>query len=143
MFKKIKAWFNRVFDKAIEFIRPKAEIAVKIVNVIKAVVESPIVGAIVSFTKTDIDDKILARVKEVINRIAPQMIVTKILQNNKSHSEIILDLIEYLKSQNSKIQASVYVMLAAEITKALADDKVTFEEAVAISQIVYKEIKNG
>ena len=143
MFKKIMAWFSKVFSSTIAFIKPKAEIAVKVVNVIKEIVESPIVGAIVNYTKTGVDDKILARVKEILNVIAPKLIVAQILQENKTNSEIILDLIDYLKSQNSKIRTSVYVMLAAELTKALADGKITTGEAISISQIVYEEIQSN
>lgn len=135
------AWIKRAFGNAIDWIRPKAKDAIHIVNSIKSFVESDTAGVIVAFTPTGIDDALLAKMRQYLPKIAMQLQVTDMILDSGSPDQVIASLIEYLKKQNLDVRSMFYVQLAAKLTEAFADGKIDRSEALAITQMIYREIK--
>jgi hypothetical protein len=135
------AWIKRAFGNAIDWIRPKAKDAIHIVNVIKSFVESDTAGVIVAFTPTRIDDALLAKMRQYLPKIAMQLQVTDMILDSGSPDQVIASLVEYLKKQNLDVRSMFYVQLAAKLTEAFADGQIDRSEALAITQMIYREIK--
>lgn len=141
MFKKPIAWIKKILGAGIEWLRPKASTAVKIVNVIKDFIESDTAGAIVAFTPTKVDDTLLQKMREYLPKIAFKLQVTEMILDSGNPDQVIASLIKYLQQQNKDVRAMFYVQLAAKLTEAFADGQIDNVEALAISQMIYKEIK--
>ena len=141
--KKPLAWLKKVFAGAIEWLRPKATTAVKIVEIIKNLVESDTAGAIVAFTPTKVDDVLLIKMRQLLPAIISRLQVTGMILDKRDPDKMIASLIDYLRQQNLDVRAMFYVQLAAKITEALADGEIDRVEALAISQMIYLEIKSS
>jgi hypothetical protein len=141
--KKIKlfAWIQRAFGNAFEWLRPKAKEAIHIVNILKSFVDSNTAGVIVAFTPTRIDDILLAKMRQHLPNIVLQLQVTNMILDSGSPDQVIAALIEYLRRQNVEVRSMFYVHLAAKLTEAFADGKIDRGEAIAITQMMYREIK--
>ena len=145
---KIKLFFNRSFQTLLALWRDKAHIGIQAVNIMKDVVNSPMAGYVVNLTKGNWDNALLEKLRVILPCVAEKLLITDTIirggrNGTPSQSEIIHALIEYLRSQNTNIRNEFYLKLAAAITQALADDKITFNEACAIAQLVYDETKHG
>lgn len=141
MFKKIGEFFSKVFKSGIDFLKPKAECAVKVVNVIKDVIESPFADVLVNLTKTDIDNGLLKKLRIILPKVVFTLLTVDVIVNaGSTDEEIIQALVEYLRKQNNTLRAAYYTALAAKIHESLEDGKISFGEAVSITQIVYQSI---
>lgn len=138
---KIFSWIQRAFGNAIKWLRPKAKDAIHIVNVLKSFIESDTAGVVVAFTPTRIDDILLAKMRLFLPKIAFQLQVTDMVLSGANPDEVIDNLIKYLQKQNLDVRTMFYVQLAAKLTEAFADGEIDSSEAIAISQMIYKELK--
>lgn len=143
MFKKPIAWLKKILGGAIEWLRPQASTAVKIVNLIKEAVESDTAGVVVAFTPFKWDDYLLLMARKYLPEIVTRLQVTGMILESGDPDLVIASLIKYLQQQNKDVKSMFYVQLAAEVTKAMADGQIDKGEAIAISQMIYKEIKEG
>lgn len=142
MFKKPLAWVKRILGGAIEWLRPKANTAIKIVDLIKEAVESDTAGAVVAFTPFKWDDVLLATARKILPSVITKLQVTGMILNSDNPDTAIASLITFLKAQNKDVRSMFYVQLAAKITEAYADGKVDNSEIIAITQMLYKEVKS-
>lgn len=133
----------KILGAGIEWLRPKATTAVKIVNIIKDFVESDTAGAIVAFTPTKVDDVLLAKMRTSLPQIAFQLQVTGMVLESGTPDQVIAALIKFLQQQNKEVRAMFYLQLAAKLTEAFADGQIDRVEAAAISQIIYREVKEA
>lgn len=141
IFLSIKLFFNRTFQNLLAFWRDKATIGIQVVNAIKDVVNSPVASYVVRLTSNKWDDELLERLRALLPVIAEKLLIAdNIISTGKTQSEILYELIEYLRRQNKNIRNDFYLRLASMITQALADDKITFLEAMQIAQVVYDEL---
>lgn len=140
--KKIFNWIAKAWTNTINWVKPKASTAVAIVNALKNAVESQVVISFVSNSKNKYDDAILATLRQYLPAVSEKMlIVEKVISSGKSSNEILQALVEYLQDKHPEARIKFYAELAARLTQALADNKITFAEALSISQFVYAEFK--
>jgi len=141
--KQVLNWISKAFSNVIEFVKPKAKTAVNVVNTLKNIVESQIVISFVNKTKNKVDDSALAILRQYLPSIAEKMLIAeKVLESGKTNDEILQALVEYLQDKHPEARIKFYAELAARITEALSDGKITFAEAMSISQFVYSEFKS-
>lgn len=132
-------FFRMTFTNAFDYIGIQAEGAIKVINIIKAVTDSPITQAIVLLTPTTADDAILYQAKRYISIAAAQMFIFKdILDNNSTPEEVIKAITDHLKTLTKDQKVSFYMELSGRITQALADGRVTISEATNIAWFIYE-----
>lgn len=140
---KLINWIKELFQNITNFIRGKATIAVDIVNALKSTVDNGTFDFFANLTKTTKDNEILEKVRLIIGEVALRMKITKeIIGDSKTPNQIVQEVIELLRKENKNVQADFYILLAGELTKALADGKIDLGEAIAISQMIYKKYLN-
>lgn len=140
LFAKVKELFSDSFDK----LRIFSGVAVKITAAIKEVVENPLLGLAVDFTKTTKDNQLLAKALVIVPKVTASIAITHgILQAGDDDSDATTALIEYLRTISPAARASFWVMLSGEINKALADGQISLAEAIALAQLVYAEKIKG
>jgi hypothetical protein len=89
----------------------------------------------------ELDNAILIRLRRVVPEVTVKMAIAhNIIQSSAVPSEAIAKTVEYLKTLNTTARAAFWVQFAGELNQALADGKITFAEAVALSQLAYVEL---
>jgi len=142
LIKRIGQFFQKLFSDGFGFLRNNSIIAVKVVNIIKDLVESPLAPIVVDWTKTEVDDVLLPKVKEKVGDIAAKIAITHgILQANDDTSNALEKIVEYLRTINKDARVDYWLVISGKINEALADGKITFAEGIALSQLVYLEDK--
>lgn len=141
MFKNIWRWIKKTASGAVAWLRPRAETAIKVVNAVKELVENPLVGDIVNLTPFKGDDAVLQTLKDYLPKVAePMLVAERVLQAGNHPDVIMATLLDYLRSKSKEARVKFWVELQAQLTVVLADGKVSLQEAIAIGQLVYKEV---
>lgn len=141
MFKKIWNWITKAVKVSVDWVRPKAVTAATVVNTVKDIVESPVTSAIVAITPTSVDDVVLKAAKAILPQVAEGMLVAEnILQPGTSAATIVSTLVAYLRTKSKPARAKWWTELQAQLTVALADNKISLSESISIGQLVYQEI---
>lgn len=134
---KIKSWFSNSF----QFLRNNSELAVKVTAKLKEYVESPMADLAVNLTPTNLDNSGLILLRKYLPQVAFKMAVAhNIMQESANPNQAIGKLIEHLKGLKLEARAAFWVQFAGELNLAFSDEKITFPEAVMLSQMVYIEI---
>jgi hypothetical protein len=143
LLQKIIEFIKSKFQNIFEIFRLNSEVAVKVTNTLKSIVESPIVDFVTDLIPGDLDDKIHEKLKVVIPIVAQKIAITHgILSINDRNTDAISAIIEHLKNEvNPGLKISFWIMFAGELNIALSDGKITLSEAIALSQIIYAESK--
>lgn len=142
LFKKISDWFKRILLVALPKYKQISKIAVDITNKLKAIVESEVLDIAVNLIPGDVDNVILDKIRNILPLVIKNVsLAAGIAFESENNSEVIQKLIDHLKSLNPEGRKAFWVAFAGELNRALADGKISFEEAVILSQIAYKELK--
>lgn len=142
-FKKLIDYVKGKYIDLFDVFRKNSEVAVKVTETLKKIVESPVTDVITDLIPGDIDDKIHEKLKVYVPVVAKKIAIAHgILQESENNSDAVSAIIEYLKSPevNVGVRASFWIMFSGELNKALSDDKITLSEAVALAQIIYTEL---
>lgn len=143
LIQKIIDFVKGRFQNLFEIFRLNSEVAVKVTNTLKSIVESPITDYATDLIPGDLDDKIHEKLKVIIPIVAQKMAIAHgILSVNDRDTDAVSAIIEHLKNEvNPGLKISFWIMFAGELNIALSDGKITLSEAVALSQIIYAESK--
>lgn len=135
--KKIKDWFSDSFN----LLKKNSELAVKVTAKLKEIVESPVADIAVNLSPSNIDNAALIAIRKYIPKVAFKMALAhQICEESFTPNEAIGKLINYLKGLKLEARAAFWVQFAGELNLAFSDGKLTFPEAVMLSQMVYIEI---
>lgn len=138
--KKILHAIGDLLKGEFEFAKQHAQVAVKVVNAIKAAVESPIAGVLVDLTPFKWDNDLLATVRIVMNKASEEMLVAEGILGYTNTNEAAVALIHYLQTKTKNARVKFWMELSAKITEYLADGKLSLAEAASISQAIYEEL---
>lgn len=136
---KIKELWSKITGKTLDFLRPNTELAIKIVDILKQVVENKVIDVATALTKSNLDNIIIAKIREILPKVAENLAITKEIID-APQAEIMDRLLEFLKKQNKDVKATFYIALAGKINEYLSDGELSFSEAVSLAQIIYNEI---
>lgn len=140
LFIKIGNWLKSFFTESFDWLEINADYAVQAVNIVKKIINNPVVDMAVALTPTTIDDKILAAAKSYIARAAADLlIVYNILKGSETPEEVLRKLTNYVSGLTDDQKAIFYVQLSGKVMQILADGKVTLAEAITITQYIFKK----
>ena len=142
--KQILNWLTSLWTKVFkgyDWLRPRAIAAVNVVNMIKNNVSS-VADTIVAITPTKKDDEFLVKAKKAAEKVVTEMAAVEgIIAGNETFETALQDFVSYLDSKTEKARLKFWVELAGQIVVVLSDGRVTINEAIALAQIIYGEIK--
>jgi hypothetical protein len=128
----------------LEQFRDNAHQAVTIVEGLKKLLDTNIPDIITMLIPGSKDDMLVAYLRDIVPPILEKTIIAlNIVKSNNQKSKIIEKGLEYLKGATKDQKALFYTTFAAELNIALSDGKISFGEAIILSQLVYREIKNS
>jgi hypothetical protein len=145
LFEKIKLALSKAFGAFLGILIKNADAAVKVVDIVKTIIENPAIDWVVALTPTKKDDELLKKAKEITPKIMAQVafymgIVDAITleQDPEKAASIVFNLIsDKIPNEGRGI---FYRELSAEIGKALSDGEIDNAEIGAIVQLVRKKI---
>lgn len=136
--KKVFAKLNLKLQKLFSIVTANSEKAVKLVQKIKEIVESPVTGAVVKATPFLWDDIGLDFAKKYLPKALEQITIAHgIVIAAKDEQEFVEKVMEYIKELTPNARKYWYVNIAAEVTYMAADGKLEFHEAVRLSQKIF------
>jgi hypothetical protein len=140
----IKNIFNKVEEKTRELI----PVAIKIVEGVKKAVDSPVDDIILSIITTaipgDADDKLVKKVKTVVEHWIPKLLIElqliEDINNLPTTNDKMKAIFEKLKLSSNETKNVVYHGLASLVLEKLSDGELSWKDAVVISEFYYQNI---
>jgi hypothetical protein len=141
LFQQILNWVKSTLGNLLEHFKGVAKIAVEITTKLKFIVESEALDVVVDLIPGDLDNKILDKIRIILPQVIKRVsLVAGIVSESDSNSEAIQKFIAHLRSLNPEGRKAFWVTFAAEMNIALSDGKLTFAEAVILTQLTYTEL---
>jgi len=141
LIKRINTFFKNLFDGAYVIFKKNSGIAVRVTQMLKIFVESPLADEIVNIIPLDYDDEILKVLRVHVPVVANKMaILHNIMNQTTDGADAVNKIINYLKTLKPDARISFWVMFAGELNVALSDGKLSLNESLILTQLVYKEI---
>jgi hypothetical protein len=132
----IKTKLNFIFSKFGLY----SKTAVTITQSLKTVVENNLTADIVKATPMVWDDLGLEALKIHVPKVALKIaLIHEILEANESANPLEI-IVLYLKQLKPEARTDFWIRFSAELTRSLADDKLSLSEAIILSQMAFKEL---
>lgn len=135
--KKLWMKIKLLFTKAGKVVKEAVVPAIKVTNIIKDIVESPVTSTLVSLTPFIWDDAALKLAKQIVPKALIELQVIEGLQG-KTNDEVIRTIIAEVKQYTPSKKAQFYEDLAVMISSFLADGKVSQDELLKLVQFIYQ-----
>lgn len=144
---KVFKWIESLYHKVVGFLldefKEHAYQAVTIVENLKMILNSSVTDLVTILIPGSKDDLLVAYLREIVPPILEKTIIAlNIVKQNNSKTKVIEKGLEFLKVATKEQKSLFYITFAAELNIALSDGKITFGEAVILSQLVYRQIKS-
>lgn len=145
LFEKIKIALLGAFGKLLDFLVDHGKVAIKVTDIVKSVIENPLIDYAVALTPSKKDDEVLAKAKEIVPKIALKvglaMNIVSIADAQDDETIAFSKVLEYVSNQlPDDGKAIFYRELSGAIAEALSDGNMSGGEAVAIVQLIFKKI---
>jgi hypothetical protein len=142
---KIKLAVGKVFGGILEFIIDNADVAIKVTNIVKEVINNPLVDYTVALTPTKRDDVLLFKAKQlapmILTKLAFAMGIAKEAELSGDPLIVTGKVFEIVRqSIPLEGRAIFYRELSGKIALALADGKITEGEIIGILQLKYHKV---
>jgi hypothetical protein len=144
LYNKIKSALSKAFGSALTYLVDRGEVAIKVTNILKSVVQSPVTGFLVALTPTKSDDILLAKAKILVPSVAVNVALAMsiikeadVVGDPDQVLALILDKIRLHLPEEGK--AIFYRELSGKIAEALSDGRLSTAEPVGIVQLVFKK----
>lgn len=138
--KKIFAFLKNLFRNlkalAEKFVKP----SVIVVENLKKAVESPLAPVITAIIPGTWDDKIVEKLKQHLPRILQILKISEECLKLTKAEDIILCAINKLKEYSPEARSANYHSIAALLSVALSDKKITWREAIHLSEEIYHSL---
>lgn len=147
-FKKFVKWLKRTYVKLSVISKKYIDIAVNVVEAIKKIQDSPVDDIILFLVKMaipgDADDKLINRVSDTLKEWIPKILldlrIIDSIANIEDPNEQLKAVLAELKFSSVEAENVFYHSLAALIMEKLSDGKITWSEAVRISEYYYQHV---
>jgi spermidine/putrescine-binding protein len=144
LFNSLVAFVTKIIGNVFEKFKEQSYLAVKVTDMLKSAVESPIADVIVTLIPGDTDDKLLIKLRAIIGPVVEKVgMAHGILQASETNSDVIEAVIAKLKEMKPELRSNFWVTFSAELNLALADGKISFAEAYILAQLAFLEIRKN
>jgi len=141
VFKRLGRWFKKLFKKVDEVADKVLPIAIKVVEGIKKVIDSPVDDVLTTIIPGDIDDKAVELLEEWLPKLLLGLQVAQDIADIEDTNEQLKAVLERLKLAPDDTKKIIWHGLAALIAEKLADGKLTWAEIVEIVEDYYAKLK--
>ena len=142
---KIRLAISKVFGSILQFILDNGDVAIKVTNIVKDVINNPLLDYTVALTPTKADDVLLTKAKKlapiVSTKLALAMGIAKEAELTGDPLVVASKVFDIIReSIPEEGRAIFYRELSGKIGVALSDGKITEGEIIGILQLKYHKI---
>lgn len=118
------------------------DLVINVVNKVKSVVNNPIIGLIIDFTPTGIDNAVRDKINQAIPDLLAGLTFSKGVAglHDDGRPLEITDFLNKVKFSDDPDKDSLFHVLAARLIVVVSDGKVTWSEAVSVVELYFKQI---
>jgi hypothetical protein len=138
IFRAIRRLLSQIF-KGKDNLKENTNKVLRVVDIIKTYVNSPVADGIVEFTPTQDDNKILAELRGILNRVAVELEIVADGVVYENETELLLLLRDYLTKLSAVAQKVYLQIIAATLIKLLENELTTTEANLIISAAYYQQ----
>jgi hypothetical protein len=138
IFRAIRRLLSQIF-KGKDNLKENTNKVLRVVDIIKTYVNSPVADGIVEFTPTQDDNKILAELRGILNRVAVELEIVADGVVYENETELLLLLRDYLTKLSAVAQKGYLQIIAATLIKLLENELTTTEANLIISAAYYQQ----
>lgn len=145
---KIWEWVKNLYDGLMGGTKKYVPIAIRIVEALKSVMDSPVDDVILAIVKMaipgDADDKVIDKVKYVVENWVPKVLlelkIVHSIADMTDKNQQLQAILDELKKLSPETQAIVWHGFASLCIEKLSDGKVDWSDAVALAEWFYRNI---
>jgi hypothetical protein len=137
LFGQIAGFFVRIFGKAKEFLKKEIPTAIKVVEQIKYYMDGPVLPLINALIPGEVDNIISAKIKAELPKILVQLKIAEECAGKATNDQIVQCAIDHLKKYHPEAQKAYFLNIAAMLSKALVDGKLSTGEIIVLVQYTY------
>lgn len=141
--KKILAFIRRLFSGLRRIAQRVVKPSVEVVELLKKAVESPAAPIITAIIPGTWDDKLARQLRLHLPRVLQILRVSDECLKLETADEIVACAVRKLREYQPDGQAATYHNIAALLSYYMADGKLTWREAVHLSEEIYQQKKRG
>ena len=141
--KKILAFIKRLFTSLRRIAQRVVAPSVEVVEFLKKAVESPAAPVLTAIIPGTWDDQLVRQLRKHLPRVLQILRVSDECLKLEAADEIIACAVRKLREYEPDGQAATYHNIAALLSYYMADGKLTWREAVHLSEEIYQRKKSG
>lgn len=145
LIQKIFAFIKKIYNKLVDETKELIPVAIKVVEGIKMVMNSPaddialtIISSIVPALPKDKIDYYKAKLEEYLPKLILELNLVNVIANETDINKQLQLILDQLKLSSDEVKAEKYHTLASKILVVLSDGKVTWSEAVVVTEWYYQ-----
>ncbi len=148
LLQKIWGGIRKIFNRIKHETKELVPVAVKIVQGVKNVMDSPVDDILLSIITAAIpgdgDDKLVAKIKGVVETWVPKLLLelrlVEGIANISDPNEQLKAILAQLKLSSNETKNVIYHGLASLVLEKLSDGELSWSDSVAISEYYYRNI---
>jgi hypothetical protein len=129
---------KNLFDKVEAEVKKDVVVAITVVQQVKAVVDSPVADIVTALIPGNVDDQIKARLREILPKLILELSLVESVTDIEDQNERLQVILDKLKLSSDAVKNAFYHSLASIILEKLSDGKLSWSDAVAISEYYYQ-----
>jgi hypothetical protein len=136
IFSSVGAYFRKLFKSAKDFLAKEIPAAIAVTELLKAFIDSPATPILTALIPGDVDDKIAARIKQILPKLLVELKIAQAVTAKSSNDEIIQAAVAHLQTLSGDKRYGYWLMISSHLSKDLSDGKLTWPEIVTLVQSV-------
>lgn len=144
LLKFLNQWIGKLFSKHRENIENVFERAVMITEVVKHIVNTPLLDAATALTPFTHDEQALTALRKALPYVSDLLGITDAALHDTAGTPtegLLKHISEVLDKRGAQFKKLFYRELAASLAHAMSDGKISAWELFTLTQLIYKEIK--
>lgn len=129
---------KNLFDKVEAEVKKDVVVAISVVQQIKSVVDSPVADVITAMIPGELDDQIKQQLRKLLPKLILELGLVQSVANIEDQNAQLQAILEKLKLSSDDAKNAFYHSLASLILEKLSDGKLSWTDAVAISEYYYQ-----
>lgn len=136
----VRVWqfIQRFFHSLEEQGKLAVHIAVEIVENIKKVSDTPIPDVLAAIIPGDLDEEIIKKLRQAIPDILDKLKLFDQCGQLTDSNELLQCVLKNINLSSDELKNTMYHGLSSLLVQTLSDGKLTFQEAVLLSEYYYK-----
>ncbi len=138
IFRRVGGWFKKLFTKTKAAAEKYIPIGIEVVEQLKLVMDSPLTPLLTMLIPGTLDDAIAAKVKRLLPEVLATLKISNECAKKATPDEVVQCVIAHLRTLRPDDRHDNLLKIAAKVSAACSDGKLTWTEILDMTQDVYE-----